>query len=84
MIDSNLLIQGVERPIGVLFKSPVLKKAIEMLYMTQPWRDAITLPWFKDDSCEYSSVSAPDEEGYAFRPPISFVAFAAAAVSTFG
>lgn len=65
-----------------MYKSPILKKAIETLYMTQPWRAAITLPWFRDtDEWAPSPGSTPEEEGYAYRPPIEFVAFAASAVS---
>lgn len=71
--------EGVERPASVMYRSPVLKKAIEILYMTQPWRDAVTLVWSKDDNWE---PSLPDDEGYASCPPVSFVAFAATAVST--
>ena len=61
-----------------MYKSPVLKMAVEVLYMTHPWRRAVTLPWFKDDNMEpcLKSSSTPS-------PPISFVAFAATAVSTF-
>ena len=74
--------EGVERTINVMYKSPILKRAIEILYMTQPWRDAVTLPLFKDNNREPSPDFVLDDEGYASRPLISFVAFAATAVST--
>ena len=64
-----------------MYRSPILKKAIESLYMTMPWRTVIKLPWFKDDDWEPSDPYVPNEEGYAFRPPVSFVAFAVSAVS---
>lgn len=69
-----------------MYRSPVLKKSIELLYMTPPWRTAIKLPWFKDhdDDWELTPDFVSNEEGYAFRPPVSFVAFAASAVSPFG
>ena len=81
---SNLLLQdGDEWPVDGMYKSLVLKHAIEMLYMTQPWRDVILLPWFKDDDLELSPVFDPNEDSYASRPPTSFVAFVAATVSPF-
>lgn len=78
----QLIMQGDQRPVNAMYKSPILKRAIETLYMTQPWRSAITLPWFKDtDNWESGPGSAPDEEGYAYCPPVTFVAFTASAVS---
>ncbi|KAF9643410.1 hypothetical protein BDM02DRAFT_3223456 [Thelephora ganbajun] len=60
---------GNERPPNTMYKSPILKKAIEMLYTTFPWRTAVKLPWFRGAT----------DRGYATCPPISFVAFAASA-----
>jgi hypothetical protein len=56
-----------------MYKSPILKKAILILYTTEPWRTAISQPWL---------VDVEDYDG-AFRafPPVGFVAFAACAVS---
>ncbi|KAF9642177.1 hypothetical protein BDM02DRAFT_3193750, partial [Thelephora ganbajun] len=50
-----------------MYKSPILKKAVEMLYTTFPWHTAVKLPWFRGAT----------DRGYATCPPISFVAFAA-------
>ena len=51
-----------------MYRSPVLKKSIELLYMTPPWRTAIKLPWFKDhdDDWELTPDFVSNEEGYAF------------------
>ncbi|KAF9642813.1 hypothetical protein BDM02DRAFT_3132846, partial [Thelephora ganbajun] len=57
---------GNERPPNTMYKSPILKKAIEMLYTTFPWHMAVKLPWFRGAT----------DRGYATCPPISFVAFA--------
>ena len=56
-----------------MYRSPVLKKAVEILYMTEPWRTAIIQPWFED-------VSGYCNE-YKSTLPIAFLAFAACAVS---
>ena len=82
--DMRLTQQGHERPINGMYKSSILKRGIEALYMTPPWRTAIKLPWFKDDDWEPTpGPFVPNEESYAFRPPVSFVAFVASAVSLF-
>ena len=57
MTDSDSVMQGAERPAHAMYKSLVLKRAIEVLYMTQPWRNAIVLPWSKDNGWEPSSES---------------------------
>jgi hypothetical protein len=56
-----------------MYRSPVLKKAMELLYTTEPWKSAITFPWFK---CLSRVIS-----DYKTAPPIAFVAFVASAVS---
>ncbi|KAF9784419.1 hypothetical protein BJ322DRAFT_1021176 [Thelephora terrestris] len=58
-------------PGSSMYKSPILKKAIHILYTTEPWRTAISQPWL---------VDVEDYDG-AFRafPPVGFVAFAACA-----
>ena len=58
-----------------MYKSPVLKRAMEHLYTTEPWRSAIRFPWFKE-------ISRTDP-GYKSGPPIAFVAFVASAVRFF-
>ena len=84
MINSNLIIQGIECSIGGMYQSKVLKRVIEILYMIQPWRDAVTLPWLKGSNWESGVASATSEEVYAVHPPISFVAFTSTAVSAPG
>ena len=56
-----------------MYTSRVLKRAMEFLYTTDPWRTAIQFPWFKE-------LSRVDPE-YRSSPPIAFVAFVASAVS---
>ena len=72
--SSNPFTQGVNPPPSVMYKSKVLKKAIKVLYMSQPWQKAIMLPWFEDDNQEpiLNSASGPNS-----HLPISFVPFAA-------
>lgn len=57
-----------------MYKSPVLKEAIKILYTTEPWRTAIYQPWF--DNAQWFDHSFKTEL------PFTFVAFAACAVST--
>ena len=68
---------------SVGFFNRVTEHAIETLCVAQPWRDAILLPWFKDDDLELSPVFDPNEESYASRPLTSSVAFVAATVCPF-
>jgi len=48
--------------------------------MTLPWRPSIKLVAYKVD--EDWERDPTNEEGYAFRPPVSFVAFVASAVGS--
>ncbi|KAF9643884.1 hypothetical protein BDM02DRAFT_3191112 [Thelephora ganbajun] len=64
----EMLLQGGHF-LDVPYVSPILKKAVEMLYTTFPWCTAVKLPWFRGAT----------DRGYATCPPISFVAFAASA-----
>jgi len=65
-----------------MYRSPILKKTVEILYTSSPWRIAITLPWFNQESYNPGSNLIPlDGDGTASPPPTSFVAFAASAVS---
>ena len=74
--------QGDERPENAMYRSPILKKAIETLYTTSPWSAAINLPWLKDDGYHSGpQLTSSDNQGYTSCPPTSFVAFAASAVS---
>jgi hypothetical protein len=72
-VPNSLYSQGSEPPPAALYKSPILKKIIEVLYTTDPWRTAIIQPWV-------GGVSIRDQP-FTVAPPITFVAFAAAAVS---
>ena len=67
--------QGDVRSPDAMYRSPVLKKAMELLYTAHPWRSAIKFAWYK----ELSRIT-PD---YKVTPPIAFVAFVASAVSYF-
>jgi len=54
-----------------MYKSPVLKKAVKILYTTEPWRGAILQPWF---DCSERFDESPET-----IIPLPVVAFAACA-----
>ena len=66
--------EDIRRP-KFMYKSPVLKKAMEHLYTSEPWRSALAFQWYKN-------LSRVDPE-YKTCPPVAFVAFIATAVSSF-
>ena len=67
--------QGDVRLPDAMYRSLVLKKAMELLYTAHPWRSAIKFGWYK----ELSRVT-PD---YKVNPLIAFIVFVASAVSFF-
>jgi len=61
------------------YRSPVLKKAIKALYMTQPWARVMKLSIHKDHRWD---LDPRPTDLYTFTPPVSFVALVATAVSS--
>ncbi|KAF9782581.1 hypothetical protein BJ322DRAFT_1071707 [Thelephora terrestris] len=70
-LDATIPSASLRVPGSSMYKSPILKKAVQILYTTEPWYTAISQPWFTDIE--------DSEQSFKMSPPAGFVAFAACA-----